>query len=106
MVHIGSTASYKPAPSQFAYCVAKAGVKMVSDFAAAELIEYGIRSNAVAPMGAVTAGSSWAPSAPLPIVVNLLPLLPDSRTAVAFSFTASGGSFQIDDVYVDPYRSH
>jgi 2-hydroxycyclohexanecarboxyl-CoA dehydrogenase len=54
MVHIGSTASYKPAPSQFAYWVAKAGVKMVSDFAAAELIEYGIRSNAVAPMGAVT----------------------------------------------------
>jgi glucose 1-dehydrogenase len=54
MVHIGSTASYKPAPSQFAYCVAKAGVKMVSDFAAAELIEHGIRSNAVAPMGAVT----------------------------------------------------
>lgn len=54
MVHIGSTASYKPAPSQFAYCVAKAGVKMVSDFAAAELVEHGIRSNLVAPMGAVT----------------------------------------------------
>jgi glucose 1-dehydrogenase len=54
MVHIGSTASYKPAPSQFAYCVAKAGVKMISDFAAAELVEHGIRSNALAPMGAVT----------------------------------------------------
>ncbi len=54
MVHIGSTASYKPAPQQFAYCVAKAGVKMISDFAAAELIQHGIRSNMVAPMGAVT----------------------------------------------------
>jgi glucose 1-dehydrogenase len=54
MVHIGSTASFKPAPSQFAYCVAKAGVKMISDFAAAELVEHGIRSNALAPMGAVT----------------------------------------------------
>jgi glucose 1-dehydrogenase len=54
MVHIGSTASYKPAPEQFAYCVAKAGVKMISDFAAAELIGHGIRSNMVAPMGAVT----------------------------------------------------
>ncbi len=54
MVHIGSTGSYKPAPQQFAYCVAKAGVKMISDFAAAELIQHGIRSNMVAPMGAVT----------------------------------------------------
>ena len=54
MVHIGSTGSLKPAPQQFAYCVAKAGVKMISDFAAAELIGHGIRSNMVAPMGAVT----------------------------------------------------
>jgi hypothetical protein len=56
-----------------------------------------------APIGAVAAGQSWSPSAPLPIVVNLLPLLPGNRTAVAFRFTASGGNFQIDDVYVDPY---
>jgi NAD(P)-dependent dehydrogenase (short-subunit alcohol dehydrogenase family) len=54
MVHIGSTASLLPAPHQFAYCVAKAGVKMVAEFAAAELVEHGIRSNLVAPMGAVT----------------------------------------------------
>jgi hypothetical protein len=58
-----------------------------------------------APIGGVNAGSSWAPSVPLPIVVNLLPLLPGERTAVAFKFTASGGAFQVDDVYVDPYRS-
>jgi hypothetical protein len=58
-----------------------------------------------APMGLVSAGSSWSPTAPLPIIVNLLPLLPNDRTAVAFKFTASGGSFQLDDVYVDPYRS-
>jgi hypothetical protein len=58
-----------------------------------------------APIGAVTAGGSWAPTVPLPIVVNLLPLLPGQRTAVAFEFTATGGSFQVDDVYVDPYRS-
>jgi hypothetical protein len=58
-----------------------------------------------APIGTVTAGDKWSPSAPLPIVVNLLPLLPGSRTAVAFKFTASGGSFQVDDLYVDPYRS-
>jgi hypothetical protein len=58
-----------------------------------------------ARIGLVTGVSRWTPTAPFPLVVNLLPLLPDSRTAVAFRFSASGGSFRIDDVYVDPYRS-
>jgi hypothetical protein len=58
-----------------------------------------------APIGAVTgAGSAWAPTAPFPIVANLLPLLPGKRTAVAFRFRASRGSFRIDDLYVDPYQ--
>jgi hypothetical protein len=69
------------------------------------LYEDGAGNAQSAPIGVVNAGGSWAPSAPLPIVVNLLPLLPGQRTAVAFRFTASGGAFQIDDVYVDPYRS-
>ena len=54
MVHIGSTAALLPAPQQFAYCVADAGLKMIGQFAAAELIEHGINSNVVAPMGAAT----------------------------------------------------
>jgi hypothetical protein len=58
-----------------------------------------------APIGVVTGSTQWSPTAPFPLVVNLLPLLPDSRTAVAFRFSAAGGSFRIDDVYVDPYRS-
>jgi hypothetical protein len=56
-----------------------------------------------APIGAVTGNTGWAPSAPMPILANLLPLLSGNSTAVAFRFTASGGSFQIDDVYVDPF---
>ena len=56
-----------------------------------------------APIGVVTGSSSWNPTAPFPLVVNLLPLLPGNTTPVAFRFTASGGSFQIDDVYVDPW---
>ena len=36
------------------------------------------------------------------VVANLLPLL-DQGTPVAFRFTALGGSFQIDDLYVDPW---
>jgi hypothetical protein len=56
-----------------------------------------------APIGAVTGNTGWSPTLPMVIGVNLLPLLPGNYTAVAFRFTASGGSFQIDDVYVDPY---
>jgi hypothetical protein len=55
------------------------------------------------PIGFVTPGSRWGPTLPYPVVANLLPLLPDERTAVKFRFRAVGGAtWQIDDVYVDP----
>jgi hypothetical protein len=57
-----------------------------------------------APIGTVTGAGRWAPTAPLPIVANLLALLPGNHTAVAFRFSASGGNFRIDDLYVDPYQ--
>jgi hypothetical protein len=57
------------------------------------------------PIGVVTGTSAWAPTLPMPIVASLLPLLPGSRTPVRFRFKASGGPWQIDDVYVDPYRA-
>jgi hypothetical protein len=57
-----------------------------------------------APIGIVTGNTGWAPTVPFPIVANLLPLLPGNHTAVAFRFYASGGSFRIDDLYVDPYQ--
>jgi hypothetical protein len=69
------------------------------------LFEDGAGNILSAPIGAVTgASTAWAPTAPFPIVANLLPLLPGSHTAVAFRFRASGGSFRIDDLYVDPYQ--
>jgi hypothetical protein len=55
------------------------------------------------PIGVVTPGSRWSPTLPLPVLANLLPLLPNDRTAVRFRLTAIGGStWQVDDVYVDP----
>jgi hypothetical protein len=58
-----------------------------------------------APIGSVTGNTgSWAPTGPLPIVANMLALLPGNHTAVAFRFQASGGSFRVDDLYVDPYQ--
>jgi hypothetical protein len=56
------------------------------------------------PIGAVLAGREWAPTLPLPVVASLLPLLPGEKTPVQFVFTPLGGAWQIDDVYVDPYR--
>jgi hypothetical protein len=60
-----------------------------------------------APIGVVpTLTTSWQPTLPLPVVANLLPLLPNQKTAVAFRFRAVGigGNWQIDDVFVDPHR--
>ena len=59
-----------------------------------------LRTIALAP---VVAGSSWQPTLPLPVLANLLPNLSGDQAVVALRFTAVGGSFQVDDVYVDPY---
>ena len=56
------------------------------------------------PMGVVLGNSQWKATPQMLIVANLLPLLPGDRTPVAFQFTPLLGSWQIDDVYVDPMR--
>ena len=52
------------------------------------------------PIATLTAGD-WAPTAPLPVALNVLALA--SPQSVAFRFGAANGSWAIDDVYVDPY---
>jgi hypothetical protein len=56
-------------------------------------------------IGRVRGGTEWSPTLVMPVVANLLALLPGERTAVAFRFTAEGtdAAWHIDDVYVDPY---
>lgn len=58
-------------------------------------------------IGLLSASSRWEPTIPLPVVANLLPLLPNNRTAIAFRFSPqdAAGDWRIDDVYVDPYRT-
>jgi len=49
-------------------------------------------------------GAGWSPTVPMPIVANLLPLLPGEHTPVRFRFTSTGSdAITIDDVYVDPW---
>jgi hypothetical protein len=53
----------------------------------------------------VSGTSSWSPSAPILLLDNLSSLLTlGGKTPVSLRFTAVGGNWQIDDVYVDPYR--
>lgn len=52
------------------------------------------------PVGTVTGSSAWAPSPITLIGANLV------ANTVAFRFTAESGSWQVDDVYVDPRGSH
>jgi hypothetical protein len=56
-------------------------------------------------IGRVLGQSRWAPTLPMPVLANLLALLPGERTPVEFRFTpeGAGSSWRIDDVYVDPY---
>jgi hypothetical protein len=58
-----------------------------------------------APIGTIGGGVGWNPTAPLPVLANLLPLLPGDLTAVAFRFSADGAGVLIDDIYVDPRHS-
>jgi hypothetical protein len=52
------------------------------------------------PIATLVAGR-WAPSAPLPVVLNALAVA--APQSVAFRFDATGGTWAIDDVYIDPY---
>jgi hypothetical protein len=54
------------------------------------------------PIGVIAGDGTWKPTAKMLIVANLLPLLPNDRTPVAFQFTPLLGDWQIDDVFVDP----
>ena len=49
-------------------------------------------------------GSSWHPTASMPLIANILPLSHSDKTPVRFRFTPLLGSWQIDDVYVDPFK--
>jgi hypothetical protein len=53
-------------------------------------------------IGTLGGSGAWTLSPQMVIGANLLPLL-DDGTPVAFRFSAYGGSFQIDDAYVDPW---
>jgi hypothetical protein len=59
------------------------------------------------PIGIAAGGSAWQPTLPMLVVKNLLsPLASDGSVDVRFRFTpvGLGAKWQIDDVYVDPFK--
>jgi hypothetical protein len=56
------------------------------------------------PVGGVVPGGTFAPTLPLPLLVNLMAPLFGGTGSVALTFSAVGGAVQIDDVYIDPFK--
>jgi hypothetical protein len=55
-------------------------------------------------IGELAAAPVWTLTPQMMVMSNLLPVLGGGGTVVAFRFTAIGGSFKIDDLYVDPWN--
>ena len=59
------------------------------------------QAQTIAELGAIP---SWTLSPQMLVMSNLLPVIGGGGSVVAFRFTAIGGSFQVDDLYVDPWH--
>lgn len=82
------------------------GTASLSSMRVDVLYENNLGAVETVPIGLVLPNESWSPTAAMAVTANLLPLLPGERTAVAFSFVPQGaGSWQIDDVHVDPWNT-
>lgn len=56
------------------------------------------------PVGTVAAAGGWMPSPPMLTGSAIAGALNGGTAWVSLEFTASGGTAQVDDVYVDPWR--
>jgi hypothetical protein len=57
------------------------------------------------PVGTVVAGAGFQPGQPLPLLANLTSPLSGGTGSVQLHFVALGSGFQVDDVYVDPFKT-
>jgi hypothetical protein len=81
------------------------GTGLLSSLRVDVLFESSLGLTLSLPIGTISPHGAWDASPKLLIVANLLPLLPNQQTPVAFRFTPQGtGTWSVDDVYVDPYR--
>jgi hypothetical protein len=60
----------------------------------------------VIPVGTVAATSAWPPTLPMATGSAIAGAFNGGTAYVSLQFTASGGTAQIDDVFVDPWGGH
>jgi hypothetical protein len=110
----GSSATTRPMCVQLLhptmrYFAKNRGLPVLSSLAVEVLIENPLTGGVLAlPAGAHTGPRTWHPSLPGLVVADFLSVLgEDAELAVAFRFKPLGAaaSWQIDDVYVDPFRN-
>jgi hypothetical protein len=69
-------------------------------------VETSLGATLTLPIGLAVGGDRWSVTLPMTVIANLLPLLPNDTTPVQFRFVPQGGAtWEIDDVYVDPWHS-
>lgn len=78
-----------------------------SDLKVTALVQTSDGTTMTVPLGDLADGSAstWAPTAPIVADTSSLPDGATVQVALQFSVPQSSGSWQIDDLYVDPYRS-
>jgi hypothetical protein len=110
----GSSATSRPMCVQllhptFRYFAKNRGTVVLSSLLVQALIEDPLTGNVLTlPAGVHTGGTSWHPSLPGLVLADFLSVLDaDGELAVAFRFKpiGLGAKWQIDDVYVDPFRN-
>jgi hypothetical protein len=114
--HVGSRALYLPAGATAvapATCV-NAGAPTFRFFARSVsgllpvmkvelLYQDGPLRIVAVPAGVVLPTSAWRPTAPMLTASAVAAALTDGEAPLALRFTAVGGGWQMDDVFVDPY---
>jgi hypothetical protein len=81
------------------------GTNLLSSLRVDVTVETWLGATVTLPIAVVTPSGSWRVTPPYLVAGNLLPLLPGDRTPVRYTFTPQGsGTWQVDDVFVDPYR--
>jgi hypothetical protein len=110
----GSTATTRPACVKLLhptvrYFARNRGTPALSSLLVEALVENPLTGGVVTlPVGVHTGGKSWHPSLPGLVLADFLSVLgDDGELAVAFRFRpiGLGAAWQIDDVYVDPFRN-
>ena len=68
-------------------------------------LKRGATQKTAVPLGTIKGAGAWAPSPVLAMRVNLLAAAYGNAMPVSLRFTARTSAAQIDDVYIDPYRT-